>query len=416
MYAYLKSVDLRYLACICAALLIIAAPAFVQKADAQAPSPSPSSPPKSEPLPDFLSVPDVPCMTGAEKAALEKLAHSYEGHDLEIQDLKKDLDKNNRQRDELTQQLKVLQAELRSLQTPQSQTLMEQGIIPKDAAKADADKISAILNNLAEVGSNARLDEINIRRQEEERRSDYAKFEILVNLIRKRCPPPQAAPSGGGGRYRYVFASSQTHFGVFVGGAMVTGLPTTSSSGFFDGNLDHGAASLGAGGSAFVDLAKFGTSPGAFGTYTLSGGVVVDYFGGTSLQYHGECGGLACMGTGHLSELNAIAELKLTTPISPRYTINGYLGVGSATVWPTGQPTGAGGPNFLGSATAAAFRVGCGFDQQLAPNLSAGFKVGFQHTGSTEYDTTLPGERFRIDSKNEVIFGATLTWTPSSGP
>ena len=151
----------------------------------------------------------------------------------------------------------------------------------------------------------------------------------LTEIIRKRCPPPQAAPAGGGGRRNHnSTVSNQTHVGVFVGGAMVTGLPTASSSGFFAGNLDNAAASLGGGGSAFVDLATVGTSPGAFGTYTLSGGVVVDYFGGTSLQYHGECGGFACMGTGHLSELNAIAELKLTTPISPGYTVNGYIGAG----------------------------------------------------------------------------------------
>ncbi len=318
---------------------------------------------------------------------------------------------------ELNERLTELEGELVSLGTPDGQKAIALGFYEKDYAKTLNAKISDVKGRIAKTRREVTDDRIDLESISREMRSALGGFEHLVGLIRKRCPPPQLAPGGGGGgRYRYVYASNQTHFGVFVGGAMVTGLPTASSSGFFAGNLDHGAASLGGGGSAFVDLATFGTSPGAFGTYTLSGGVVVDYFGGTSLQYHGECGGFACTGTGHLSELNAIAELKLTTPISPGYTVNGYIGAGSATLWPTGQPTGVGGPNFLGSATTAAFRVGCGFDQRLDPNWSAGFKVGFQHTGSIEYDTTLPGERFRIDGKNEVLFGATLTWTPSGSP
>jgi hypothetical protein len=202
------------------------------------------------------------------------------------------------------------------------------------------------------------------------------------------------------------------HVGGFVGGAMVTGLPTTSSSGFFTGNLDNTPAAWGVGGSAFIDVARFGTSPAWFGSVVLSTGLVVDYFSGASLQYHGGCGGFACMGTGGLSELNYIAEIKATTPLSPGNTLNGYIGAGGATLFPTGQPTGAGGPNFVGSATAPAFRVGWGVDHQLDTNWSAGFKVGFQHTGSTEYDTTLAGERFRIDHKNEVLLGATFTYTP----
>jgi hypothetical protein len=81
-------------------------------------------------------------------------------------------------------------------------------------------------------------------------------------------------------------------------------------------------------------------------------------------------------------------------------------------LWPSGTPTGAGGPSFRGSATTPAFRVGWGIDHQFNSNWSAGVKAGFQFTGSTEYDTSLAGERFYVSRKNEAIFGTTLTYTP----
>jgi hypothetical protein len=43
--------------------------------------------------------------------------------------------------------------------------------------------------------------------------------------------------------------------------------------------------------------------------------------------------------------------------------------------------------------------------------LVDGFKVGIQHTGSAEFETT--SEPFRFDRKNEVIFGLNLTYTPA---
>jgi hypothetical protein len=49
-------------------------------------------------------------------------------------------------------------------------------------------------------------------------------------------------------------------------------------------------------------------------------------------------------------------------------------------------------------------------DHQFDQYWSAGFKVGIQHTGSAEFETT---ERFRFDHKNEVIFGLNLTYTPA---
>jgi hypothetical protein len=88
------------------------------------------------------------------------------------------------------------------------------------------------------------------------------------------------------------------------------------------------------------------------------------------------------------------------------------VGVGIAAMWPTGTPTGPGGPAFVGSDVAPAVRIGVGFDHRLNDALSIGLTGGVQFTGATEYDTTLAGERFRLNSKTEGIFGVTLTYSP----
>src|SRR5262249_3050504 len=139
-------------------------------------------------------------------------------------------------------------------------------------------------------------------REAEEAASDLRDFEALLNQIKENCPPPQAEPPRIRGRPAWSLASNETHIGLFVGGAMLTGLPTASSSGFFTGSLDNNPMAWGVGGSAFIDIAKFGTSSAPFGSTVISTGLVVDYFSGASLQYHGGCGGFGCVGTGGLSE------------------------------------------------------------------------------------------------------------------
>ena len=99
----------------------------------------------------------------------------------------------------------------------------------------------------------------------------------------------------------------------------------------------------------------------------------------------------------------------MTPPLGNGNSINGYIGAGAATLWPTGP----GGPAFPGSSTAPAVRVGWGIDHQFTPNWSGEFKIGVQFTGSTEFDTTLTGERFRLDHKTEGIFGLNVTYTPT---
>jgi hypothetical protein len=207
---------------------------------------------------------------------------------------------------------------------------------------------------------------------------------------------------------------SSTHFGLFLGGTAITDLPTESTSHFYrNGGVSDTPTAFAFGGSFFKDLTTFGNAPGPFGSYVLSAGVVLDYSANTQLNWNGLCGGMACTGAGRMNEFNYIGELKLTTPIGSGLSANGYVGAGGATMWPSGMPTGEGGPSFQGNATAWAFRVGGGVDQRINENWSVGAKVGFQTTGPTDYDTTLDGERFHIARKNEVIFGSTVTYTPS---
>jgi hypothetical protein len=213
-----------------------------------------------------------------------------------------------------------------------------------------------------------------------------------------------------------VFKRVGMHFGFTLGGATLASIPTTSSSGFYAGRTDSSPAYM-VGASAFYDLATFGNAPGPFGKFVLSGGVVTDYIGGGALAWHGSCGGFPCDGSGSIAQWNVIGEAKLTTPLSSwRSTANVYVGAGISTLWPTGMPTGPFGPQFQGSATAPAIRVGLGYDYQFSRNWAVGGKVGFQHTYATEYDTTLRGERFRLNYKDEMIFGLTMTYTPTTFP
>jgi hypothetical protein len=204
---------------------------------------------------------------------------------------------------------------------------------------------------------------------------------------------------------------SRFHFGLFLGSSTITDLPTASSSGFYSGNLAGNSTAFAFGGSAFYDLATIGNRPGPFGSFILSAGVVVDHFTNAQIRWRGTCADVACDGSGRLSELNYIGELKLTTPLPGNNSINGYVGFGGTTFYPEGSPTG--GTAFRGNASTAAFRVGFGVDHRFDDNWAAGFKVGTQFSGSTDYDTTLVGERFRLDRKSEVIVGLTLTYTPT---
>jgi hypothetical protein len=245
-------------------------------------------------------------------------------------------------------------------------------------------------------------------------RAEGARLNEAVNrALRKahgkpRCPTDPVRRA----QENFLGYAPRVSFGLNFGLGVAGDLPTHSTSGFFDGNTGVTTGML-AGGSMFVDAWTIGTGTAAFSSVTVSFGVVIDYISGMPLTYKGTGGGFPVIGNGTLDEFNVIGEVKFTTPVSPTITANIYFGAGSATLWPTGNPLGEHGPAFIGSDTAAAFRVGAGYDVRVADQWSVGGKIGFQFTSPTEFDTTLANERFRIRSKNEALLALGLTYRPA---
>jgi hypothetical protein len=200
------------------------------------------------------------------------------------------------------------------------------------------------------------------------------------------------------------------HIGLAIGGSWITDLPTRSSSGFYTGNTDTSGGLL-IGGSAFIDIARFGNPAVLFGSWVFSVGVVVDAMNFSSLTWHGTCGGVACTGTGSLREINFVPELKAMTAITPRDKVGAYVGLGVSSLSPDGRPTGPGGPAFTSRDSAAVLAAGLEIDHQVGGGFSIGGKVGVRHIYQTQYTTTLPGEFFRFDSKTQMIAAITGTYT-----
>jgi hypothetical protein len=190
--------------------------------------------------------------------------------------------------------------------------------------------------------------------------------------------------------------------GVNVGATWQHGFPTRSSAGFYNGDVSS-TTGLVVGGSLFRDVYKLAP------TYpTVSLGVVLDTFAGVPLHFSGTCGGVPCVGDGRLNQINVIGEIKLTEPIAPLVTINGYVGGGLAFVSPTGSPTG--GTKFADETqTTGAWRVGGGFDVATGKNTYLGVKGGYQWTSRVDFSTTLPNERFLVDTYGNFYVAA--GWT-----
>ena len=248
-------------------------------------------------------------------------------------------------------------------------------------------------------------------------RAEGARLNQVVNrAIRKANGKPPCRPTIDDAVRRmqenFIGYAPRVTFGVNGGFAYVNDLPTNSTTGFYNGHTGVTNGML-VGALAFVDVGTIGHGP--FGPATLSLGAVTDYIRGVGLTYTGTGGGVEVRGNGTLDELNFIGEAKVTTRVSPDATpprfLNFYAGVGIATLWPTGAPLGPDGPAFVGSASALAFRVGGGYDIQIDPSWTFNTKVGFQFTQPTEFATTLVGERFRIESKNEMFLTFGLSYS-----
>jgi len=199
------------------------------------------------------------------------------------------------------------------------------------------------------------------------------------------------------------------HFSLIGGGANLNHIDVNSLSGFYAGTTEGGAVGTLWGGSVFVDIMPVQLP--LLGSSMLSVGVVADVTN-AQLQFTGRCGGFPCTGTnGSVSETAVIGELNLAFPLGGGNVYNWYAGGGVVFKTPRGNPTGLGGPGITGSDTAPAFRIGGTLMHNFTDNVAAGVKVGYQWAGSTNYDTTLPGERFHFGREGELIFAAVLTFS-----
>jgi len=233
----------------------------------------------------------------------------------------------------------------------------------------------------------------------------------VLSILIGQSPPAEAQDRVDG--QPSLSSERKIRLSVVGGGAYLSSIGIDSTSGFYSGNTQSGADATLWGGQAFIDIMRVplaGYSP------MLSAGLVVDQTNG-KLQFSGRCAGATCSGAnGSLSETAVIGELNLAFPLGGGNVYNWYAGGGVVFKTPRGNPTGIGGPGIVGTDTAPAIRIGGSLMHNFTDNFSAGAKVGVQWAGPTSFDTTLPGERFRLGREQEVIFALVATYSlPVSG-
>lgn len=166
-----------------------------------------------------------------------------------------------------------------------------------------------------------------------------------------------------------------------------------STSAFYRGHAD--TAALGALG-AFADC-KIANVPG--GKLSLVPTFDVRW---NDLPFRGLGGGAPLSSSGSLTQLDYFLLLKYTRPLTPRYDISLFLGPGAATLHPHGNP---GGPFFTGSDTVFALRTGIEISQLLYAGWVLALNLTYQYTAPSRYETTLPGEGYRIGGNNSIMIG-----------
>lgn len=192
-------------------------------------------------------------------------------------------------------------------------------------------------------------------------------------------------------------------------GTASTSVNSTAPGGFYKGAFDDFAAPY-AGLFADIRIARFGPSAQPFGTWVLSVGPVVDVMHNSRLSYDGTAGGTPVSASGRLTQLDYLAVLKLTTPLGPASNLSIFGGGGGATLWPTGTPTGPGGPAITGSNTAAVFRAGAEVSRQIAGGSSVALQLAYQRTTAVSFGTTRPDERFRFGETDSFMLGLTFNF------
>lgn len=234
---------------------------------------------------------------------------------------------------------------------------------------------------------------------------DFAALFGPVQIAGTPLSAPQVASFSG--RYPGKFS-----FGLTAGGKWLTDLDTRSTSPFYRGEVSNTPSAFLIGAQGFVDVAAFGTTGRPFDQFVFSLGVMADYISTQSLQWRGDCGGVACTGNGKLDEMNILGAMKVTTWLSQATSVHAYLGLGVSTLWASGTPTGLGGPEIRGVAFGPAVRIGVGIDHKINDLIAIGLTTGIQFTEQTTHTTTLVDEQFRFGNTTQAIFGVTLTFMP----
>lgn len=215
--------------------------------------------------------------------------------------------------------------------------------------------------------------------------------------IPTKAPPPEFNP-----------LTPPVNFGVMFGGGLAARTDVNSTSGFYRGEY---RSFTGAYGGVFVNIPVASSGPRGvpFQSWTWSVAPGVDYMRSNNLAYRGTGGGFPVMGTGAMSQFDMMMMLKATTPLNRDNKLSLYGGVGAAAVRPRGNPTGPGGPAYVGSATVPAFRGGVEISQRLNNAVAVALQATYQHTGGATFDTTLPGERFDVKGNDSVMLGLSFT-------
>lgn len=221
-----------------------------------------------------------------------------------------------------------------------------------------------------------------------------------------KSPPAEALPA-------MPSLPSACHFGGMIGGVGLPRMGLNSSSGFY-----HGSAQGPVGGyiGAFADCGLTALpGPGPYNMWVLSVAPTVD-LRLSPLAFSGTGGGFPVTAHGMLTELDYMALLKLTTPLSPTQSFAIFAGPGGASLWPNGQPTGIGGPQINGADTAFALRAGAEYSWAIGNNLIAGLQASYQYTLPTTFATTLAGEDFRLRDNHSIMVGLNVVCCAAPPP
>jgi len=191
---------------------------------------------------------------------------------------------------------------------------------------------------------------------------------------------------------------SALSFGMSIGGTLDRGPSVNSSSGFYRGGTDS------FGGPYFNVFANVPIT--TLGPFTVRAGVMIETMHGT-FDFSGTAGGVPTTSSGALWQTDFLATLPLVTPISQNFLFSVAPVAGFGLLAPTGNP---GGPFFTGTDSAFVTGLDLSLLQPVSPNVVVMYSVGYRYTAPTSFNTTLPGESYKIGASNRVMFSVSAFW------